>query len=147
MIPYLSLSSNDVLFFSLAGLILNLFVAVNRESISSIVRVNCQTCRGMSQYEQCSTNNDCGYFPLTISDDSGICGFLWINCSRLEPCEIPNDYCENPGYICVHHPRCHNVPVCYPLSMIDQRLCPPKKSKKNISKTTVNFSPLKVIYV
>ncbi|CAF3164620.1 unnamed protein product [Rotaria sp. Silwood2] len=83
----------------------------------------------MSPYGQCSTNIDCGCLPLTISDDSGLCGFLRIKCSRLEPCEMPDDYCKNLGHVCVHYPRCHHVSVCYPLSMIDQRICPPKISK------------------
>ncbi|CAF4863694.1 unnamed protein product, partial [Rotaria sp. Silwood2] len=58
------------------------------------------------------------------ADNTGICGLLSITCSQLAPCESSNNPCSAPGHICVHHPRCHLLPVCYPLSMIDQRICP-----------------------
>ncbi|CAF1084424.1 unnamed protein product [Rotaria sordida] len=25
---------------------------------------------------------------------------------------------------CVHHPRCHNLPVCYPVPSFNRQLCP-----------------------
>ncbi|CAF4730526.1 unnamed protein product [Rotaria sp. Silwood1] len=83
-----------------------------------------QTCRGVSQYGQCSTNNDCGCLPLANSENSGICGFLWVDCSRLESCQTPGNTCEKSDHMCVRL-QCKNEPVCYPLSMIDQRMCPP----------------------
>ncbi|CAF1355131.1 unnamed protein product, partial [Rotaria sordida] len=26
---------------------------------------------------------------------------------------------------CVHHPQCHNLPVCYPVPSYNRQLCPP----------------------
>ncbi|CAM4971838.1 unnamed protein product [Rotaria socialis] len=83
-----------------------------------------KTCREASQYSQCSTNKDCGCFPLTTSDKSGICGFLWVACSRLDPCQTPGNTCEKPDHKCVRHPQCNSAPVCYPISMIDKQICP-----------------------
>ncbi|CAF2807150.1 unnamed protein product [Rotaria sp. Silwood2] len=86
-----------------------------------------QTCRGISQYGKCSTNNDCGCLPLAASENGGICGFLWVDCSRLDPCRTSDNTCEKLDHMCVHH-QCKNGPVCYPLSMIDQRICPPMEA-------------------
>ncbi|CAF3889758.1 unnamed protein product [Rotaria sp. Silwood1] len=57
--------------------------------------------------------------------DTGICGFLYEPCSELVSCQSSNNACYEPDHICVHHPRCHLQPVCYPVSMIDQQTCPP----------------------
>ncbi|CAF4013882.1 unnamed protein product, partial [Rotaria sp. Silwood1] len=62
---------------------------------------------------------------MTGADDTGICGLLTMTCSQLELCESLKNNGSEPGYVCVHHPRCHDRPVWYPLSMIDQRICPP----------------------
>ena len=67
---------------------------------------------------------------MIAADDSGICGFLWLTCSRLDSCKGADDHCEKSDHICVHHPRCQDRPVCYPLPMIDQRICPPPNSKR-----------------
>ncbi len=99
----------------------------------SIARVNSQTCYGKSQYDQCSTNGACGCFHMSGADDTGICGFLWVTCSQLALCGSSNNTCDDPDHICVRHPRCHSLPVCYPVSMIDQRICPPIKSKRTNS--------------
>jgi len=106
-----------------------------------VVRVHSQTCSAVSAYDSCSTNTDCGCLPMVISDNRGLCGFLWVSCSRLDPCQAPNDNCEKPGHICVQHPRCNDHPVCYPLSMIDQHICPPSKSKE----TKMNNFPMNFI--
>ncbi|CAF1511339.1 unnamed protein product [Rotaria sp. Silwood1] len=90
-----------------------------------IIRVNSQTCDGMSQYDQCSTNSACGCLYRADFDDIAICGFLGVTCSELVSCESLNNACDEPNHICIRHPRCHNLPVCYPLSMIDQQMCPP----------------------
>ncbi|CAM4830533.1 unnamed protein product, partial [Rotaria magnacalcarata] len=58
------------------------------------------------------------------SDKSGICGFLWVACSRLDPCQTPGNTCEKPDHKCVRHPQCNSAPVCYPISMIDKQICP-----------------------
>ncbi|CAF0986918.1 unnamed protein product, partial [Rotaria sordida] len=36
---------------------------------------------------------------------------------------------------CVHHPRCHNLPVCYPVPSFNRQLCPPRATM-NTSTTT-----------
>ena len=95
--------------------------------------MNSQICQGISQYGQCSTNTACGCFHMTDANDIGICGFLWAPCSQLVPCGSSNNACDNPDHICVRHPRCNSLPVCYPVSMIDQRICPPIKGKRTNS--------------
>ncbi|CAF2046393.1 unnamed protein product [Rotaria magnacalcarata] len=86
--------------------------------------ISSETCRDASQYSECSTNKDCGCFPLATSDKSGICGFLWVACSRLDPCQTPGNTCEKLDHKCVRHPQCNSAPVCYPISMIDKQICP-----------------------
>nr|BAJ99140.1 predicted protein [Hordeum vulgare subsp. vulgare] len=98
-----------------------LFVVFN----ALIVPVYSQTCQGTAVYAPCSSNSACGCFPMVTADNFGVCGFLWLTCARLTPCQGTNDYCEQPDHVCVRHPRCQNQPVCYPLQMIDQRVCPP----------------------
>ncbi|CAF2550865.1 unnamed protein product [Rotaria sp. Silwood2] len=82
----------------------------------------------MCQYDKCSTNSACGCFRMTAANDTGICGVLWLACSQLVACGPPNNVCYQPGHICVHHPRCFNHSICYPLSMTGQ-ICPPLSSK------------------
>ncbi|CAF0914802.1 unnamed protein product [Rotaria sordida] len=89
-----------------------------------IVCVKCQTCQGVSQYGECSTNSACGCFHTKATEGSGICAFLWLTCSQLISCEPLNNVCYQPGHVCVHHSRCFNHPVCYPLSMTEP-ICPP----------------------
>ncbi|CAF1512577.1 unnamed protein product, partial [Rotaria sordida] len=36
---------------------------------------------------------------------------------------------------CVHHPRCHNFSVCYPVPSFNEQLCPPMATT-NTSTTT-----------
>ncbi|CAF4217803.1 unnamed protein product [Rotaria sordida] len=93
--------------------------------LSLTVNVNSQTCSGISQYGQCSSNNGCGCLHLSFTDDIGICALIGVSCSRLSPCQSPNDACQETDHICVRHPQCNSQPLCYPLSMVDQRLCPP----------------------
>lgn len=57
-------------------------------------------------------------------DNLGVCGLLGISCSSLSPCQMPYNTCERSDHICIHHSKCSSTPVCYPLAMIDQRLCP-----------------------
>ncbi|CAF4379342.1 unnamed protein product [Rotaria sp. Silwood2] len=78
----------------------------------------------MSQYDQCSTNSACGCFHFAAAYNSGICGLLYVTCSQLSSCGSLNSLCYEPGHICVQHPRCHNLPVCYPSSMAAQEICP-----------------------
>jgi N-acetylneuraminic acid mutarotase len=103
----------------------------------SVVRVDSQICYGISQYDQCSMNGACGCFHMIGAHGTGICGFLWVTCSELVSCGSSNNVCDNPDHICVSHPRCHSLPVCYPVSMIDQRLCPPiEVTNSTITSTT-----------
>ncbi|CAF1527893.1 unnamed protein product [Adineta ricciae] len=105
--------------------------------------INGQTCQGKSQYDSCSSNSACGCLPLSISDDVSICAVLGVSCSRLQTCQSPGDACERADHVCVRHPRCNSLtPVCYPLTMIDQRLCPPSPSTPTPSFTTTPGFPL-----
>lgn len=105
-----------LLYFSLLGLF----------GLLSIVKS--QTCVSTSQYGVCSSNSACGCLPISFTDNIGICSVIGVSCSRLSPCKS-DDTCENTDHICVHHPQCSSSPVCYPLSMSDERLCPPMRSK------------------
>lgn len=104
--------------------------------------MNYETCEGASQYDRCSTNNACGCFHRINTNESSICGFLWTSCSRLEPCRPSDHICDQKDSICVQHPRCHNRPVCYPLSMMNQQICPSITSKERIVSRFVTFQNL-----
>jgi hypothetical protein len=99
----------------------------------SIVRVKSQICHGTSQNDRCSTNPACGCLHMTSAADTGICSFLNGSCSELISCKFGNNDCYEPGHICVRHPQCFSDPVCYPVSMIDQQICPPITSKRTTS--------------
>ncbi|CAF1272017.1 unnamed protein product [Adineta steineri] len=66
------------------------------------------------------------------NNDTGVCGFLWPTCSRLLRCNSSDNSCLQPNTICVHHPQCDDFPVCYPVTMIDHKMCPPLKNKINL---------------
>jgi hypothetical protein len=95
-----------------------------------IVRVNSELCHGTPQYGQCSADSACGCLHMTGGIDVGICGFMWVTCSELVSCASTNNVCYEPGHICIRHPRCHTIPVCYPVSMTNQQICPPISSKR-----------------
>lgn len=99
-----------------------------------IVLVNGQTCSGTYPYGPCSSNSACGCLPLSFTDDVGICAVLGMSCARLSPCRSSDHSCDSPNHICVQHPQCDSRPLCYPLVMVDQRLCP---STMNPPTTTV----------
>ncbi|CAF1430009.1 unnamed protein product [Rotaria sordida] len=98
----------------------------------SLVRVKSQLCQGISQYDRCSPNSACVCFYLADAIDVGICGNEFVNCPELVPCERSNNFCREPNHRCVHHPRCHNLPVCYPIPSFNQQLCPPIAMIPNI---------------
>ncbi|CAF3842976.1 unnamed protein product [Rotaria sordida] len=106
-----------------------------------VVNINGQTCHGKSQYDLCSSNNECGCLQLSLSNNVGICAILDLSCSRLQPCQSPGDTCETTDHVCVRHPRCNSSPLCYSLSMIDQRLCPPFSTFSPSTITTPTFLP------
>ncbi|CAF4145454.1 unnamed protein product [Adineta steineri] len=88
--------------------------------------------RKTPQYGECSTNSACGYFHITdANNDTGICGFRWLACSRLVLCNSSDYLCSQPNTTCVQHPQCNDLPVCYPVTMTDQSICPPMKDKIN----------------
>ncbi|CAF3507101.1 unnamed protein product [Adineta steineri] len=95
--------------------------------LSIIVQMESQICNGIAQYDRCSINSACGCFSKTNATDNGICAFLWATCSTLETCDVSNNKCHQPNTVCVRHPRCHERPVCYPISMAGQHICPPMK--------------------
>ncbi|CAF1369392.1 unnamed protein product [Adineta steineri] len=101
--------------------------------LSITVQVKPQICGKTPQYGECSTNNACGYFHMVgASNDTGICGFRWLACSRLVLCNSSDNSCSQPNTTCVQHPQCNDLPVCYPATMTDQSICPPTKNKTNL---------------
>ncbi|CAF2636165.1 unnamed protein product [Rotaria sp. Silwood2] len=86
----------------------------------------------MSQYDRCSPNSACACFYIAGAINIGICSDEFIDCSELVACERSNNLCLEPGHRCVHHPRCHNLPVCYPVPSFNRQLCPPKAMIPNI---------------
>ncbi|CAF0721791.1 unnamed protein product [Adineta steineri] len=76
---------------------------------------------------------------LGADDGAGICGFLWPICSRLVPCNSSDNSCLQSNTICVQHPQCDDRPLCYPVTMMKENICPPMKNKMNL-KWKLNFS-------
>ncbi|CAF1033202.1 unnamed protein product [Adineta steineri] len=100
--------------------------------ITFIVQNKSQICKNTTQYGECSTNSACGYFHVIgAHNDTGICGFRWLACSHLVLCNSSDYSCSQPNTTCVQHPQCNDLPVCYPLTMTDQSICPPMKNKIN----------------
>ena len=87
--------------------------------------MNSQTCSASYASAPCSSNSACGCLPLSFADEIGICAVLGVNCARLSPCRSSDQSCDSPNHICVQHSQCDSRPLCYPLSLADQRLCPP----------------------
>ncbi|CAF1591128.1 unnamed protein product [Adineta ricciae] len=108
------------------------FVLIIFISASLATEMNYEACKGTSQYDRCSTNTACGCFHRINTNESSICGFLWASCSQLEPCRPSDNTCARKDSICVQHRRCRNHPVCYPLSMMNQQICP------SITTTTIS---------
>ncbi|CAF1258560.1 unnamed protein product [Rotaria sordida] len=91
----------------------------------SLVRVKSQFCPGIAQYDRCSLNSACACFHLAGDVDTGICTDEFVDCSELIACDNSNNLCREPSHRCVHHPRCHNFSVCYPMPSFNEQLCPP----------------------
>ncbi|CAF1156739.1 unnamed protein product [Adineta ricciae] len=51
---------------------------------------------------------------------------------------------KNSDHICIHHSRCYNTPICYPLILIDQRISPPKQKETCQKTTTIAALTLKI---
>ncbi|CAF1483211.1 unnamed protein product, partial [Rotaria sordida] len=88
----------------------------------SVVRVKSQFCHGISQYDRCSPNSACTCFYIAGALGVGICGDE-----------------------CVHHPRCHNLPVCYPIPSFNQKLCPPITTTNTTMTTISSTEPIMTI--
>ncbi|CAF0928731.1 unnamed protein product [Adineta steineri] len=100
--------------------------------LSITVQINSQICKKTPQYGECSTNSACGCFHVIgANNDTGICGFRWLACSHLLLCNSSDNPCSQPNTTCVQHPQCNHLPVCYPVTMTDQSICPPMKNKNN----------------
>ncbi|CAF0774812.1 unnamed protein product [Adineta steineri] len=112
---------------------INIYCYVVFILLSITVRIKSQICEKTPQYGECSTNSACGCFHMVgTHDDTGVCGFLWPICSRLLRCNSSDNSCLQPNTICVHHPQCDDFPLCYPVTMADQNMCPPMKNKINL---------------
>ncbi|CAF3490230.1 unnamed protein product [Rotaria socialis] len=85
---------------------------------------NAQICQNTSDYQSCSSNIACGCFPLVSNDGQGICAHLHLKCSTLSVCAANNQTCFAPGHVCVKHSRCQSRPLCYPVHMASQHICP-----------------------
>ncbi|CAF1136441.1 unnamed protein product [Adineta steineri] len=100
--------------------------------LSTTVQIKSQICEKKTQYSECSTNSACGCFRMVgTNNNTGICGFRWLACSRLVLCNSLDNSCSQPNTTCVQHPQCNDLPVCYPGTMTDQSICPPMKNKIN----------------
>ncbi|CAF3525638.1 unnamed protein product [Rotaria socialis] len=103
------------------------FIQISCNSFSlSIVRVKSQSCDGMSQYDRCSRNSACACFHLPGASNTGICTDRYaVTCSELTPCNRSTNSCSQSDHICVHHPQCHDIPVCYSVPNSNKQFCPP----------------------
>ncbi|CAF1194258.1 unnamed protein product [Adineta steineri] len=100
--------------------------------LSITVQIKSQICEKIPQYGECSTNSACGCFHMVgTNNDAGVCGFLWPTCYRLVPCNSSGKSCQS-NTICVRHPECDDRPLCYPIEMTDEIMCPPMKNKINL---------------
>jgi hypothetical protein len=86
--------------------------------------VNSQTCEVTPGYDSCSSNSACRCLPIVSSNDIGICAPVGVSCSQLTPCQLPDNTCEKLDHICVFHSRCDSNPICYPMILLNQNLCP-----------------------
>ncbi|CAF1031635.1 unnamed protein product [Adineta steineri] len=108
--------------------------------LSATVQVRSQLCLDVDQYGPCSLNGACGCFHMAGLVDTGVCGFLWPICSQLKPCNSSSNACDQPDTICVQHRRCRDIPLCYPVSMMDQRICPSMEMTNSTTTITVATS-------
>ncbi|CAF3157591.1 unnamed protein product [Rotaria sp. Silwood2] len=88
-------------------------------------RIDCEErCDNSLSYETCSSNSGCGCLSLSHNNISSICAFLYVTCSKLSSCAADNKTCYQPNYTCVKHSRCQPSPLCYPMHMATQSICP-----------------------
>ncbi|CAF1172357.1 unnamed protein product [Adineta steineri] len=73
--------------------------------LSITVQIKSQICEKTPQYGECSTNSACGCFHVAgANNGTGICGFRWPTCSRLELCNSSDNSCSQLNTTCVQHP-------------------------------------------
>ncbi|CAF4252669.1 unnamed protein product, partial [Rotaria sp. Silwood2] len=87
-------------------------------------RVKAQSCQELAQYSQCSSNLACRCLKLAADTNAGICGLLYITCSELVLCSGENRTCFTSDHVCVQHPQCQALPLCYPIRMATNIMCP-----------------------
>ncbi|CAF3749214.1 unnamed protein product [Adineta steineri] len=117
-----------------------IYMTLTPSTGDTAVQIESQICEKTAQYGECSTNNACGCFHMLGANDGvGICGFLWPTCSRLVPCNSSDNSCLQSNTICVQHPQCDDRPLCYPVTMMNENICPPMINKINL-KWKLNFS-------
>ncbi|CAF4466145.1 unnamed protein product, partial [Rotaria sp. Silwood2] len=92
--------------------------------LSILVRVKAQPCQELAQYSQCSSNPACRCLKLAANTNAGICGFLFATCSELVLCSGENRTCFTPDHVCVQHPQYQALPLCYPIRMTTNTICP-----------------------
>jgi hypothetical protein len=63
-------------------------------------------------------------------DNFSVCGLLGLSCFQMSPCQSPGNTCQQSDHICVNHPNCDSRPLCYPLSMIGEQVCPSIEGKQ-----------------
>lgn len=138
---FIRVKLNLYIYISFSGLIVVWLYLFHDWNLVIRVHGNFQKCSGKSQYDQCSANSICGCFHTASNSNNSICGFLWVTCSELNSCGHPNNMCYEPNHICVHHPRCFQHPICYPLSETIQEICPPiiGKTKHEIKWRSFHF--------
>ncbi|CAM4829810.1 unnamed protein product [Rotaria magnacalcarata] len=48
-----------------------------------------------------------------------------MTCSELTSCNHSTNHCSQPDHKCVQHPKCRDIPVCYPIPNYNQQFCTP----------------------
>ncbi|CAF4831432.1 unnamed protein product [Rotaria sp. Silwood1] len=86
--------------------------------------IEAQQCQNASSYTQCSLNPFCGCLQLATNSSLSICASLHLTCSSLAACANNNQMCYQPNYVRVKHEKCHKSPLCYPLDLASQIICP-----------------------
>ena len=92
--------------------------------MNRIAHVSSQICTDSTDYGACSSNPSCGCLLDVNNGDTGLCGLWTLSCSSLAACQTPYNTCAQSGYVCVRHPQCSLLPVCYPSTSIDEETCP-----------------------
>ncbi|CAF4140264.1 unnamed protein product, partial [Rotaria magnacalcarata] len=120
--------TTSILFYSNCSDVLNTDILFHTHSIQqlSIVRVHSQSCDGISQYDRYSQNPVCACFHLPgVSNTDIYTDRYAVTCSELTSCNHSTNHCSQPDHKCVQHPKCRDIPVCYPMPNYNQQFCTP----------------------